>query len=70
MDGMERALTPVDRLLDGVQNALETVLGGARAERPNPAGDRADVVLDDAERRHAAGLMRIIHVGVVCAQAV
>jgi ubiquinone biosynthesis monooxygenase Coq7 len=66
---MERALTPVDRLLDGVQNALGTVLGGARAERPNPAGDRADVVLDEAERRHAAGLMRINHVGEVCAQA-
>ncbi|MGN6112339.1 MAG: 2-polyprenyl-3-methyl-6-methoxy-1,4-benzoquinone monooxygenase [Luteimonas sp.] len=66
---MERALTPVDRLLDGVQNALETVLGGARAERPNPAGARADVVLDEAERRHAAGLMRINHVGEVCAQA-
>ncbi len=66
---MERALTPVDRLLDGVQNALETVLGSARAERPNPAADRADVVLDDSERRHAAGLMRINHVGEVCAQA-
>ncbi len=69
MAGMERALTPVDHLLDGVQNALETVLGSARAERPNPAGDRADVVLDEGERRHAAGLMRINHVGEVCAQA-
>ena len=66
---MERALTPVDRLLDGLQNALETVLGSARAERPNPAGERADVVLDESERRHAAGLMRINHVGEVCAQA-
>ena len=66
---MERTLTPVDRLLDGVQNALETVLGSASAERPNPAGDRADIVLDEAERRHAAGLMRINHVGEVCAQA-
>ena len=69
MGAMERALTPVDRLLDGVQNALETVLGSARAERPNPAGNRADVVLDEPERRHAAGLMRINHVGEVCAQA-
>ena len=66
---MERTLTPVDRLLDSVQNALGTVLGSARAERPNPAGDRADIVLDEAERRHAAGLMRINHVGEVCAQA-
>jgi ubiquinone biosynthesis monooxygenase Coq7 len=66
---MERTLSPVDRLLDGAQNALETVFGSARAERPNPAGDRADVVLDESERRHAAGLMRINHVGEVCAQA-
>ncbi|HTM69917.1 MAG TPA: 2-polyprenyl-3-methyl-6-methoxy-1,4-benzoquinone monooxygenase [Luteimonas sp.] len=66
---MERTLTSVDRLLDGMQNALGTVLGSARAERPNPAGDRADIVLDEAERRHAAGLMRINHVGEVCAQA-
>jgi ubiquinone biosynthesis monooxygenase Coq7 len=66
---MERTLTSVDRLLDGVQNALGTVLGSARAERPNPAGDRADIVLDEDERRHAAGLMRINHVGEVCAQA-
>lgn len=66
---MERALTPLDRLLDGVQNALQTVLGGAHAERPNPAAGQAEVVLDEAERRHAAGLMRINHVGEVCAQA-
>jgi ubiquinone biosynthesis monooxygenase Coq7 len=66
---MERMLTPLDRLFDGLQNALETVLGSARAERPNPAGERADIVLDEDERRHAAGLMRINHVGEVCAQA-
>ncbi len=66
---MERTLTPLDRLFDGLQNALETVLGSARAERPNPAGERADIVLDEDERRHAAGLMRINHVGEVCAQA-
>src|SRR6476620_11231838 len=66
---MERTLTLLDRLFDSLQNALETVLGSARAERPKPAGERADVVLDEDERRHAAGLMRINHVGEVCAQA-
>jgi len=64
-----RHLTPLDRLLDGAQNALETVFGSARPERPTPAAGHADVVLDDADRRHAAGLMRINHVGEVCAQA-
>ena len=66
---MDRRLTLVDRLLADAQNALGTVFGAPPAERANPAGDRADVVLDDAERRHAAGLMRINHVGEICAQA-
>ncbi len=64
-----RKLGPLDRLLDSAQNALSTVLGGGRAERNNPGRVEAEVVLDDAERRHAAGLMRINHVGEVCAQA-
>ena len=64
-----RRLTPLDRLLAGAQNALETVLGHPAAERPNPGASHADVVMDDAGRLHAAGLMRINHVGEVCAQA-
>jgi len=64
-----RELGPLDRLLDSAQNALSTVSGAGRAERANPGDGIADVVLDEAERRHAAGLMRINHVGEVCAQA-
>lgn len=64
-----RKLSPLDRLLADAQNALETVAGAPRAERRNPGEREADVVLDEAERRHAAGLMRINHVGEVCAQA-
>jgi 3-demethoxyubiquinol 3-hydroxylase len=64
-----RPLSSLDRLLAGAQNALETVAGSPRAVRPNPGAQEADVVLDEAERRHAAGLMRINHVGEVCAQA-
>lgn len=64
-----RALSPLDRLLADAQNALETVAGAPRAARSNPGADEADVVLDETERRHAAGLMRINHVGEVCAQA-
>ena len=64
-----RTLTPIDRLLIDAQNALDTVFGAPPARRANPAAMQADVVLDDAERRHAAGLMRINHVGEVCAQA-
>ncbi|MFC5571446.1 2-polyprenyl-3-methyl-6-methoxy-1,4-benzoquinone monooxygenase [Lysobacter yangpyeongensis] len=64
-----RSLSPIDRLLIDAQNALDTVFGAPAAERANPSVGEADVVLDDAERRHAAGLMRINHVGEVCAQA-
>lgn len=64
-----RHLTPLDRFLDQGQRALETVFGNPPAARPNPAAGEPDVVLEDDERRHAAGLMRINHVGEVCAQA-
>jgi ubiquinone biosynthesis monooxygenase Coq7 len=61
--------TALDRLLVDAQNALGTVFGSVRAERANPGAGEAELVLDDDERRHAAGLMRINHVGEVCAQA-
>lgn len=64
-----RALTPFDRVAVEAQRALETVLGSPPAVRANPAATEADVLLDETERRHAAGLMRINHVGEVCAQA-
>ena len=64
-----RPLTPLDRLLDSAQNALSTVLASPRAARANPGLGEPDVVLDEDGRRHAAGLMRINHVGEVCAQA-
>ena len=64
-----RSLSPLDRLLSDLQRAMDTVAGAPVAERANPAHDQADIVLDDHERRHAAGLMRINHVGEVCAQA-
>ncbi|MEW9572106.1 2-polyprenyl-3-methyl-6-methoxy-1,4-benzoquinone monooxygenase [Rhodanobacter sp. Si-c] len=64
-----RTLSPLDRLLAGIERALETVAGAPEANRPSPAHGTAHVELDDAERRHTAGLMRINHTGEVCAQA-
>ncbi len=61
--------SPLDHVLSEAQRALETVFGDPPAHRPTPATAAADVTLDDDERRHAAGLMRINHVGEVCAQA-
>ena len=64
-----RHYSPLDRLLIEAQRALATTAGTAIAVRANPAEDERDCALDDNERRHAAGLMRINHTGEVCAQA-
>lgn len=64
-----RSLSPLDRLLAGIERALETVAGAPEANRPSPARGIAEAELDEAERRHVAGLMRVNHTGEVCAQA-
>lgn len=64
-----RQLTTLDRFLTDTQRALDTVFGAPAAQRASPAADVAQIELDEAERRHASGLMRINHVGEVCAQA-
>lgn len=53
-----------------LEHALASSLAGvATAQRANPAGEIADAPMDAAQRRFAAGLMRINHTGEVCAQA-
>jgi len=64
-----RTLSLLERLLSGIERALETVSGAPEAARPSPADAVDEADMDDAERRHAAGLMRINHTGEVCAQA-
>lgn len=64
-----RRLTAPDRLLIEAQRALDTVFGQPAAQRANPAAGMAEADLDDRQRRHVAGLMRINHVGEICAQA-
>jgi ubiquinone biosynthesis monooxygenase Coq7 len=64
-----RALTPFDHLLARFERALEAVASTPEAHRPSPALAVAEADLDDTERRHAAGLMRVNHTGEVCAQA-
>jgi ubiquinone biosynthesis monooxygenase Coq7 len=60
---------PVDRLLIGIDQALRTLTGQYQAKRSNPAAETTDAVLSEAERAHAAGLMRVNHAGEICAQA-
>jgi ubiquinone biosynthesis monooxygenase Coq7 len=64
-----RTLTPLDRLLAGIERAMETVAGSPEANRVSPAHGIAEAEMDESQRRHAAGLMRINHAGEVCAQA-
>ncbi|WP_394777366.1 2-polyprenyl-3-methyl-6-methoxy-1,4-benzoquinone monooxygenase [Undibacterium sp.] len=59
----------LDHLVLGFDRALRVVSGQAAASRPNPATDIAQDVLSDQDKRLSAGLMRINHVGEVCAQA-
>ncbi len=62
-------LSPLDRLLAGVDNALAALTTHAVARRPDPAASLPAPELDEAERRDIAGLMRINHSGEICAQA-
>ena len=63
-------MTPVDRFILEFDTALRSVVGGANAQRPTPGSESgANLALDSEQRKHAAGLMRINHVGEVCAQA-
>src|SRR6056297_621961 len=67
---MDRANSPIDRLFTQLDQALRVSLAPAPpAARPSPGADLDEADLDDAQRRHAAGLMRVNHTGEVCAQA-
>jgi ubiquinone biosynthesis monooxygenase Coq7 len=72
MDFPEHELqTLTDRLLASADNALRTLAGAVHAARPYPAAEvRTDAtLLSEPERRESAALMRVNHVGEVCAQA-
>ncbi len=59
----------MDRLLGAADSALRTLFAPHRASRPAPAPDQPDAELSAGERREAAALMRVNHVGEICAQA-
>jgi ubiquinone biosynthesis monooxygenase Coq7 len=64
-----RDLTPIDRLLAGLDNALRTVAAPAgQSPRPNPATGVTEGELDERQKAHAAGLMRVNHAGEIAAQ--
>lgn len=59
----------IDRCLSAADASLRTLSGSARAARERPAPPPSSETMDAAERRLAGALMRVNHVGEVCAQA-
>ena len=67
---MSRHYSAIDRLIISFDGALRMATGHSTpAKRENPADSIPEVVMDEKNRQHAAGLMRINHAGEVCAQA-
>jgi ubiquinone biosynthesis monooxygenase Coq7 len=59
----------IDGWIAQVDRALRTVSNVVDASRASPAEALPEKQLSEHDRRHAAALMRVNHVGEVCAQA-
>jgi len=59
----------MDSLIIGFDKGVRTLLSPARTVRPYPDDETPEATLNEKEKKHAAGLMRINHSGEICAQA-
>ncbi len=59
----------MDKFLTLADSALRTVFSRPQGSRPAPAPAQATSALDAREKQLSAALMRVNHVGEVCAQA-
>lgn len=59
----------LDQAIIEFDKALRTVFAAAPTARARPGAELPEAELSPEERHHAAALMRINHVGEVCAQA-
>jgi len=62
----------MDRLILGVDRALRALTGQHNPSRAAPIDQAAEdelPVMNEPDREHAAGLMRVNHCGEICAQA-
>jgi ubiquinone biosynthesis monooxygenase Coq7 len=59
----------IDDFIGAFDRSLRVITGVTVGQRPNPAEKLQEPSLSEQERRHSAGLMRVNHVGEVCAQA-
>jgi ubiquinone biosynthesis monooxygenase Coq7 len=59
----------MDRLLGEIGRTINVLAAPARAARALPGGSGGELVLEEAERRESARLMRVNHAGEIAAQA-
>jgi ubiquinone biosynthesis monooxygenase Coq7 len=59
----------IDKFIIVFDSALRTLLSPAQTLRPIPGKELPDAELSDTEKKMSAALMRVNHVGEVCAQA-
>jgi len=59
----------IDRFIGEFDRALRAIAGVANAARVSPGESKPEAPLDEHDRAHVIGLMRVNHVGEVCAQA-
>jgi 3-demethoxyubiquinol 3-hydroxylase len=63
-------LPSIDAVLNEVEKAMRTLAAKPVAQRPNPASKSLPVSqLSEIDKEHVIGLMRVNHVGEICAQA-
>lgn len=62
-------MSRVDQVLSCADNALRTLSGAYTAARPAPTAADVAEALPPEQRRLSAALMRVNHVGEICAQA-
>jgi len=61
---------PIDGFIIEFDRALRSIVGATPMRRPVPdTSTMSETELSAEEKKHAAGLMRVNHVGEVCAQA-
>ena len=62
-------MSTFDPFISFVDQSLRTIFAPHHAARPDPALGLGTLALSDAERAESGALMRVNHVGEVCAQA-
>ncbi len=62
-------MTHIDKLIIGFDSALRTLFASAQSAREIPGRDLSDTDLTASEKDLSSALMRVNHVGEVCAQA-